>query len=492
MRLASVERKIFLVVVFVELVFSLLMIAWRGTVFYCGDATYHEYIPLLMLENKDLRVLGVVWLPLLHLLVAPFLLVNWFYKTGFAGSIVNSLATGVTAVFFYKLIGRGKTALIAVLLLLTNLFTLVYGSTPMMEQLAVMFIVMAAYYLKQYLSYWRLKDFFKLSIALSLGCLSRYEVWVVTGVAIAYVFLTSLKFKKYSRALITPLLGLGILAWMAWNYYLTRDFLGFLHASMGAGFYASVYLKNTSLAYRLRVILTAIIIVSGFYLFWTVKHVLFCVKKRRVVEVLIISLLLTPLIFHTLLVIVKFSFGWLRYFYLAVPGMIYSSYNYHLERKNKKRRVEKVVKTLTPFIIVTLAIQVLVMVQGNVYGFMPRVMWQHRGELSIIKQAIKNETVLIGTDAAGWFSAMTGTKPSQIIDGFDYEFERAMLEPWKHVKFVVIKKMKQDPMLEGLNKLYNGNFYIYNYYYNNTWRSEFLTHYKPVVKTQHYELYKKV
>src|ERR1700680_1775511 len=68
-------------------VFSFLFYFQRGDVLLYGDAVAHINIARRVFDSKPpgLLQLGTVWLPLPHLLMVPFLLSNWMWKTGGGG-----------------------------------------------------------------------------------------------------------------------------------------------------------------------------------------------------------------------------------------------------------------------------------------------------------------------------------------------------------------------------------------------------------------------
>ena len=488
------ELRLFVIVVLAELLFGLLMIARWGTTFCCGDAAYHHYIPMVVLETGNIKYLGVVWPPLFHLLVMPLLLVEFLYTTGMAGTLVSALATGIMCVFLYRLVSKEGAGLAAPVALLCNIFTLAYGATPMMEQLAMMFMVMTAYYMKEYLERGRVSDLVKASAALSAGCLTRYELWAVTALAVLVFLIRELRLRGYYRLLFLPLPLAGVCIWLAWNYVLAGDPLFFVHPPMGASFYASVYLGQAWLLERVGSMLFMIYAVSGLLLIRVIRHISWAVHRRSYVDLAVAGLLLAPLIFHVILVFCRLSFGWARHFYMALPGMIFCTYRFYRARLASlnlppSQEFRRVLKPLLSLMLIAYPVQGYIIVVGWLPDFEPRTIAQHRLELMQVAELVKDGTILVGTDAAGWLSAMTGIPPSQIIDGNDPCFRKAVEEPWRYVEFVLIEKLKGDPLLEALNMRHGGKFYIYRYYYDDTWRSEFLKYFHLILETEHYMLF---
>jgi len=68
-----------------------------------GDAVAHINIARRVIDSRTpgLLQLGTVWLPLPHLLMVPFLISKWMWRTGIGGSIPSMLAYvfSVTGIF---------------------------------------------------------------------------------------------------------------------------------------------------------------------------------------------------------------------------------------------------------------------------------------------------------------------------------------------------------------------------------------------------------
>ena len=91
---------------------------------------------------------------------------------------------------------------------------------------------------------------------------------------------------------------------------------------------------------------------------------------------------------------------------------------------------------------------------------------------------------------ADMFSVSEGISPEQLIDGFDYkEYQKIMKEPWNYVRYVIVVPI-ENRVASNISKWYGGEFYLYNFYYNETWRSEFLDRYEPVLDDMNFKLFK--
>src|SRR5271169_1766864 len=74
-----------------------------------GDAVAHINIARRVFDSRTpgLLQLGTVWLPLPHLLMIPFLLSNWMWKTGVGGSIPSMAAYVFGSVGVFRLVRDG-------------------------------------------------------------------------------------------------------------------------------------------------------------------------------------------------------------------------------------------------------------------------------------------------------------------------------------------------------------------------------------------------
>ena len=90
-------------------VLSFLFYFRRGDILLYGDAVAHINIARRVFDSRTpgLLQLGTVWLPLPHLLMIPFLLSNWMWKTGVGGSIPSMVAYVLGTVGIFRLVRGG-------------------------------------------------------------------------------------------------------------------------------------------------------------------------------------------------------------------------------------------------------------------------------------------------------------------------------------------------------------------------------------------------
>jgi len=81
----------------------------RGEILLYGDAVAHINIARRVFDSRTpgLLQLGTVWLPLPHLLMIPFLLSNWMWKTGAGGSLPSMIAYVFGTVGILRLVRDG-------------------------------------------------------------------------------------------------------------------------------------------------------------------------------------------------------------------------------------------------------------------------------------------------------------------------------------------------------------------------------------------------
>src|SRR5918996_1264058 len=100
--------------------------------------------------------LGTAWLPLPHLLLLPFTLIEPLFRTGFAGTALSLPCLAITSVLLYNIIKShlsvGYVAIVGALLYATNPNILYMGITPMTEAPFMLFFVGAAYFFMRWMS----------------------------------------------------------------------------------------------------------------------------------------------------------------------------------------------------------------------------------------------------------------------------------------------------------------------------------------------------
>jgi hypothetical protein len=485
-----IELAIFLSAFLVEIFFGLYLIYRWGHTFACGDAVSHLYIPRTVVDNgpySNFANIGTVWLPMFHLLVMPLTLIDPLYTTGFAGTIVNALATGGVCVLLCRLISEKKLGILASALFMGNAFTLIYGATAMMEQTAIFFMILAAYYFKSYWEKDDITEFMKCSLALIFGTLTRYEVWVAALLLIFFFMLRELKNGKRYRIAFAHLPLWGIFAWLFWNLAIFRDPLMFIHQPSAGGGTASFWLATNY-------VFQGVFAISGILGLLALLSVVFLFFHRKLSQLVPAVILISPIMVHWSLMS---YWSWVRFFYMGLPGLI--ALPLLLAGQFKKRL--KVITIVAIIVAYSTAyqFQILVLATGTTPGVVSDLNFSdislRKEEVMAIKEVVSNQSILLTAHfmaLSPLFSVLTNTPPSQIIDEYDYPFYlKAMEKPWEYnITFVVIEKTQPgNPDLKAINDYYGGQYYVYSYYNSQDWQSTFLQHYKLVLETQHYLIF---
>jgi len=124
----------------------------ESSLLYYGDAVSHLYSARRFVDTNDPGIIqmGTVWLPLPHLMMLPFSLVDSLFSSGLAG-LINLPLHALTSVLIYKIIltqtKRSWIAVIGGLLYASNPNLLYLGITAMTEASFLLFFVAINFYL---------------------------------------------------------------------------------------------------------------------------------------------------------------------------------------------------------------------------------------------------------------------------------------------------------------------------------------------------------
>src|SRR5205085_10434358 len=79
-----------------------------GELLLYGDAVAHINIARRVVDSltPGLLQLGTVWLPLPHLITIPFVLSDWAWMTGVAGSVASMVAYVLGAIGIFRLVSK--------------------------------------------------------------------------------------------------------------------------------------------------------------------------------------------------------------------------------------------------------------------------------------------------------------------------------------------------------------------------------------------------
>lgn len=235
-----------------------------------GDAESHLNIAKRVVDSltPGFAQLGGIWLPLPHILLMPFVLNDYMWRTGLAGSVVSGAAFVISAIYIYKLTrvitGNKGAAIFSSAVFILNPNILYLQTTPMTELTLVAFFALSSYYFVRFLE--SEGNILMLIMAAGFGfyaSLSRYDGWALVlmeaGVIFLYYFpwkIAWAKSKGSVRAFFAPrspepTVGrfarlearlilfcspafLGIVMWLLWGYLILGDPLYFTHSQFSA------------------------------------------------------------------------------------------------------------------------------------------------------------------------------------------------------------------------------------------------------------------
>ncbi len=338
-----------------------------------GDAESHLNIAKRVINDltPGFAQLGGIWLPIPHLMMLPFIWVDFLWRTGLAGSIVSMFCYVVSAVFIYKtteLITRSKiAAFVASVVFMLNPNILYMQSTPMTELPLIMFFILSTYFFIRFIK----NDNYLFSLIAAgffgfCATLTRYDGWFLVifqalTILIMYYRKRDLWKKMEGKFLLyaTPAF-FGILLWLLWDYLILGSAFYFTTSEFSAKTQQANWLAKgelpafhnllQSVAYY---VVTAMsntgIIVFSVALVGFIQYLLARQDKKRV---LIGFIMLVPFVFYIFTLFVGQSvifiphltpvgFEWrlfnVRYGLMAVPfAAIFFGYLFYKSKKPGK------------------------------------------------------------------------------------------------------------------------------------------------------------
>lgn len=543
------EKCIFILTFLIEIIFGLILINKYGSTYFYLDSTSHIYDARNVIDNginSGLATLVGTWLPAFELLQIPFVKIGILYTTGFSGTIINAIMTGGIAVYLYKLFGgrNNRLSILMPIVFLSNIYGLIFGVTPMTEQMATLALVATAYFFKNYLETGETKEFMKASLVLIFGSLVKYEIWIVALFVLSIFFVKEIivnrKIYKIGYAHM-PLWGM--IAWLFTNLMIHKDPLWWndnpasnnvlMETTLPLYFKGSIFLTMKHALIQMNM-------TYGILLYLTVISIIFIIASKKMKWVITLIIFFIPTAVNIYLMYEGKSAGHQRYFYTPLPGIILlngilldniitflnTNKDFLIKMYEKSFATLRSVGNLLFISIIIMAAVQSQQAANNIKEIKSDPLqsrpWIYQGldmpndrvfykidnekktfvsdlnfvflssknkDFDKVKNIIGQEKILMPsflvTDTeegirASMFSVSEGISPKQIIDGFDYlEYEKVMKEPWNYAKFVMVSNISQEGA-ENANKIYGGNFYLYNYNYNQTWRSEFMKRYHLV------------
>ncbi len=185
----------------VALAIAALAVAWGyrgGYLSLYGDGASHLVMARRIFDSltPGLAQIGTTWLPLPHLLVQPFIYVDWLYQTGLAASLVGALCYALTCVLTYRTCYLGTrsepAALVGAAVVGLNPSFLYLQATPLTEQVLLAAFAGTAYFLLRWARSLAMLDLVLAGFCACLASLARYDGWMLIAAGFGLVPIVAL------------------------------------------------------------------------------------------------------------------------------------------------------------------------------------------------------------------------------------------------------------------------------------------------------------
>jgi hypothetical protein len=219
-----------------------------------GDAVAHINIARRVFDSRTpgLLQLGTVWLPLPHLLMIPFLLSNWMWRTGLGGSLPSMIAYIFGTVGIFRLtrdvLGTQEPSKHAILaggaaafMYAANPNLIYLQSTAMTEPLYLALFIWAMVYFVDIIrnSPSSASASIKCGLCLLSACLTRYDGWFLAAAICGWAAFSlvkqdsGLRLKRDFTKLFL-LAAAGPSLWLLYNTAIYRNPLEFVNGPYSA------------------------------------------------------------------------------------------------------------------------------------------------------------------------------------------------------------------------------------------------------------------
>lgn len=219
---------------------SSLAVLWfwkQGYLLYHGDASAHLNIARRIIDSRTpgYEQIGTVWLPLPHLLMLPFVRVDWLWQTGLAGAIPSGICFVFAGLLLYGAARRvwdsAAAGVTAALLFALNPNMLYMQSLAMTEAVFFLCAIVTLYATVRAAETEALWPALLAGLGLLGATMTRYEGWFLIPFVVAYFF-----FKRgWKGAMLVGIIAsAGPVYWFAHNAILYGDWLDFYRGSGSA------------------------------------------------------------------------------------------------------------------------------------------------------------------------------------------------------------------------------------------------------------------
>lgn len=238
------------------------LLIFVGSVIWAGIFSLYVYslglTTLLVDQNAHLNIARLIsdsitpgisqigfWPPLIHVLMAPFVSISFFFETGLGGAAALVPIFALGAVFVYRILmiltRNSIISLGGVLMFLTNPFILYYTATPMTETLFVVMLLGVTYYFLLWLHNHTFRALVFLGIFVTLASVARFEGFLLIPIVAILVIAKLLQERKTYHEIeaVSILFGLVAVIGLAFTFIYSWTFgenpLEFINGVWSAG-----------------------------------------------------------------------------------------------------------------------------------------------------------------------------------------------------------------------------------------------------------------
>ncbi len=461
-----------------------------GLIVQYNDSASHLDIARRIIDSltPSFVQIGSTWLPLLHILILPFVANDFLWKTGIAGSFISMPSYIFSAIGIFKIIedisDDKVAAFIGALAFILNANMLYMQTTPMFEPLLIVTFIWSMYFLLKWsrnmqIGYLLLTAFFVL-----LATLTRYDGWFLFLGVVALVFGISWQKNGYQYAegkvlLFSVLGGFGMFLWLLYNQLIFGSFLYFAFNQYSAHSQQLLLEQMHQLPTKHNIILSFLIygetVIYNCGLLLTILAILglgyvLLTKKSNVVKIILLALLI-PFVFNILALEQGHSVIWLpnlppfnntffnvRYGILMVPVIAI-----FVGILSEKKTIVKILVT------VLILLQGITFYMNNSFAFSSNNIVLFRDSLGG-RSFVKNETSQwIHSNCADGLTLISSASNEAIIfhsglslkhyitEGTGSYWTKSLEHPSTFAKCIVISHSALDGVRKAILK--NANFY---------------------------------
>jgi hypothetical protein len=205
-------------------------------VFYYRDAIYRLEKARGFFDSNNpgfLSQLGTVWLPVTHIMMAPFAYIDLLWYTGIAGSLIGYICFVFNILFIYLIlqqyIENNFAKIIGLMVYALNPNLLYFQTTALTEQPYLLFITAAFYFMSKYSGKSKLLFLLYSGLFMMLAMGTRYDGWAMflTLSILLFFTISGLRNKVKPLVIFFILPVCFLIFWFLYNWIYYGDALEF-------------------------------------------------------------------------------------------------------------------------------------------------------------------------------------------------------------------------------------------------------------------------